>query len=262
MTPLDQAYAAMVQGDETDALRFYQLLADATLFLLLDHEAEGERINPRVFDLPDGPVLLAYDSEDRMAALDQGPVPYAALPGRIIAQHLAGQGVALGLNFGTGVASETLLPPEALTFLAEKLGAEPAAVQARPVAFHAPANLPDALAEALGFTLGGAGGLAQAALLAGVQYDDGRSGHMLALVEAHPAAHEALARAVAEALAFSGIDAGELDVTFLAGDDPALAALVQVARLFEIPEPAATAPDDPRPPAAPGSDPSRPPILR
>ena len=61
MTPLDHAHAAMAQGSEAEGLRFYQMLADATLFLLLEHEAEGERINPRVFDLPDGPVLLAYD---------------------------------------------------------------------------------------------------------------------------------------------------------------------------------------------------------
>lgn len=260
MTPLDHAYAAMVQGDEADALRFYQLLADATLFLLLDHEAEGERINPRVFDLPDGPVLLAYDSEERLAALDQGPQPYAALPGRIIAQHLAGQGVALGLNFGTGAASETLLPPEAIGFLAERLGAEPAAVQARPVAFHAPAALPEALADALTFCLEGAAGLAQAALLVGVSYDDGRRGHMLALVNAHPAAQDALARAVAEALSFSGLDAGELDVTFLAADDPVLGPLAKPARLFEIPEPVAA--PAPAAPQAPGSNPDRPPILR
>ena len=64
MTPLDQAYAAMVQGDESDALRFYQLLADATLFLLLDHEAEGERINP--LDKIPGfdRVLIFIDADD------------------------------------------------------------------------------------------------------------------------------------------------------------------------------------------------------
>lgn len=260
MTPLDQAHAAMLHGSETDALRFYQLLADATLFLLLEHEAEGERINPRVFDLPDGPVLLAYDTEERMASLGQGPVPYAALPGRIIAQHLAGQGVALGLNFGTDAPSETLLPPEALSFLAERLGADPTEVEARPTAFHPPATLPPSLTDALGFTLAAASGLAEAALLAGVTYSDGRRGHMLALIEAVPAAQDALARAVAEALAFSGLDAGEIDVTFLSAEDPALGPLARVAQAFDIPAPAA--PPEPKAPEAPGSNPARPPILR
>ena len=260
MTPLDHAHAAMAQGSEAEGLRFYQLLADATLFLLLDHEAEGERINPRVFDLPDGTVLLAYDTEERMASLDQGPVPYAALPGRIIAQHLAGQGVSLGLNFGTGAASETLLPPEAISFLAERLGTDPTAVEARPASFHAPAGLPESLADALTFTLSAASGLAEAALLAGVTYDDGRRGHMLALIEAIPAAQDALARAVAEALSFSGIDAAEIDVTFLTAQDPALGPLARVARAFDIPAP--PVPPEPGAPEAPGTNPDRPPILR
>ena len=62
-TPLDHAHAAMQAGAEAEALAFYRLLADATLFLLLEREAEGERIAPRVFDLAEGPVLLAFDAE-------------------------------------------------------------------------------------------------------------------------------------------------------------------------------------------------------
>ena len=113
----------MQAGDAAAGLRFYRLLADATLFLLLEREAEGERVDPRVFDLPDGPVLLAYDSEERLAVMGDGPLPYAALPGRLIAQQMLGQGLSLGLNFGTGAASEALLPPEALRWLCEMLDA-------------------------------------------------------------------------------------------------------------------------------------------
>lgn len=259
MTDLDRAHAAMQAGGDGAALRFYQILADATLYVLLEREAEGERINPKVFDLEDGPVLLAYDSEERLAIMGQGPLPYAALPGRIIAQHLAGQGVALGLNFGSGAASEVMLPPEAMGWLSDMLGAVPEAVEARPQAFFAPQGLPDALSDALTFTLGGAAGLAQVALLVGVRYAGGRRGHMLAVIGAHPAATEALARALAEALAFSGIEAGELDVTFLDADDPVLRELLAVAQVFEVPE-VTVAPVVER--AAPGSDPDKPPVLR
>ncbi len=258
-TELDRAHAAMQAGGDAEALRFYQILADATLYLLLDREAEGERINPKVFDLADGPVVLAYDSEDRLTAMGQGPVPYAALPGRIIAQHLAGQGVALGLNFGAGVASEVMLPPQAMGWLAEMLSTRPEAVEAKPEAFFAPQGLPEALADALTFTLGGAAGLAQAALLVGVRYAGGRRGHILAVIGAHPAAEEALARALAEALAFSGIEAGELDVTFLAADDPVVAELARLAQVFEVPQ-VTVAEVSQR--TAPGSDPDRPPRLR
>ena len=131
----------MQTGGDAQALRFYQVLADATLFLLLEQEAEGDRINPKVFDLEDGPVVLAYDSDDRLAVMGQGPLPYAALPGRIIAQHLAGQGVALGLNFGSGAPSEVMLPPEAMRWLAEMLDSQPVQLEAQPEAFFAPQGL-------------------------------------------------------------------------------------------------------------------------
>lgn len=259
-TPLDAAHAAMAAGDEAAALAFYRLLADAPLFLLLEEEAEGERIRPRVFELQDGPVLLAFDSEERLAGMGGAPLPYAALPGRIIAQHLAGQGVSLGLNLGTGAASETLLPPEALSFLAERLEVAPEAVEAAVTGFAPPQGLPPALDEALRFTLSGAAGLARAAVLAGVVYEGGRRGHVLAILDALPEAEEPLARAMAEALAFSGVDAAELDVTFLASDAAAVPALVRAGLVFEVPRP--EAPPEPMAPPAPGSDPARPPRLR
>ncbi len=259
-TPLDAAHAAMLTGEEAAALAFYRLLADATLFLLLEREAEGERIHPRVFDLADGPVVLVFDAEERLSSLGDAPLPYAALPGRIIAQHLGGQGVSLGLNLGTGAASEVMLPPEALSFLTERLGTAPQEVEAQIEAFLPPQGLPPALDDALRFTLSGAAGLARAAVLAGVRYQGGRRGHVLAILDAIPEAEEPLARAMAEALSFSGVDAAELDVTFLASDAPAVAALLRAGLVFEVPVP--EAPPEPMAPPPPGSDPSRPPRLR
>ena len=65
-------------------------------------------------------------------------------------------------------------------------------------------------------------------------------------------------RATGEALVFSGLDAGEVDVAFLAAGDAMLAVLARVALRFDmgLPEAAAVAQ------AAPGSDPDRPPRLR
>lgn len=259
-TPLDRAHAAMLAGGEAAARAFYRQLADAPLLLLLEREPEGERIHPRVFDLSDGPVLLAFDSHDRLAGLGLGPVAYAELPGRLIAQHLAGQGVSLGLNLNTGADSETLLPPEALRHLAEMLDVAPEPVQAVPEAFLPPATLPDTLDAALRFTLDGAAGLAVGAVLAGVRYRGGRRGHMLVIVDAIEAAQEPLARAVAEALAFAGLEAGEIDVGFLQADDPALVPIARVGRLYEVPLP--EAPEPPAAPVAPGLDPDKPPRLR
>ena len=260
MTDLDHAHAAMAAGDEAASRQFYRVFADATVLLLLDHEPTGERINPRVFDLADGPVVLCFDTDERLASFGNGPLPYAALPGRIIAQHLAGQGVSLGLNLGSGAASETLLAPDALQWLADMLQASPEEVQATPQAFYPPRGLPTGLADALTFTLDGAAGLALAALLVQVRYSDGRRGHMLAVIDAAEPAKQPLARALAEALQFSGVDQGELDVTFLASTDPVVPKIAQAAQVFAVP----AAPPAPlrAEPAAPGSNPDRPPKLR
>lgn len=260
MTELDRAQAAMADGSEAAARQFYRVLADATVLLLLDHEPTGERINPRVFDLADGPVVLAFDTDERLAGFADGPLPYAALPGRIIAQHLAGQGVSLGLNLGTGAASEVMLPPEALTWLAEMLDTNAVVLQATPEAFYPPRGLPAGLADALTFTLNGAAGLALAALLVQVRYSNGQRGHMLAVIDAAEPAQAPLARALAEALRFSGVDAGELDVTFLASSDAIVARIALAADVFAVP-PVETTPDRPER-TPPGSNPDQPPNLR
>jgi hypothetical protein len=82
---------------------------------------------------------------------------------------------------------------------------------------------------------------------------------MLAFVDAAPGAEAALARAAGEALSFSGIDAGEIDVAFLKTSEPATLAMARVARRFDLPRPEVP---EPAAPAAPGMNPDRPPKLR
>ena len=151
------------------------------------------------------------------------------------------------------------MPPEALAHLLSLLDVAPQETAARPVGFAAP-DLPAPLAAALAQALGAASGLAAGAVLAGVAYDSGARGHMLAIIGADAAAEPALARAVAEALAFAGLEAAALDVTFLHPDDPALGPMAAVGQAFAIKAPEAATPAPM--PAAPGTDPSRPPRLR
>ena len=94
--------------------------------------------------------------------------------------------------------------------------------------------------------------------MAGVAYRGGRRGHMLAFLDAAPGAEAALARAVSEALVFSGLEVGEIDVAFLRSADPAAAAMGRLALRFDLPDPV-----QPRlaGPSAPGMDPLRPPRL-
>jgi hypothetical protein len=259
MTELDDAYAAMVARPDDDAarLRYYARLADGEMIVLLATEAVGANLMPRVFDLDDGPVVLVFDSEEKLSGFAVGAVPYAALPGRVIAQQLAGQGIGLAVNLGA--PSVMLFPPDAVDWLAGTLAAEPEEMQARPTGFHAPVGMPETLLDALRAKLARAGRLASGALIAGVTYEGGRRGHVVAFLDAAPHAEDVLARAASEALIFSGIEAGEMDVTFLNSGDPGAVAMARVARHIDLP-----APDAPvvRSPSAPGMNRGKPPILR
>ncbi|MGB8814528.1 MAG: SseB family protein [Paracoccaceae bacterium] len=259
-TPLDTAYAAMAaQPDDAAArLQFYERLADGEMVMLLETEATRGQITPKVFDLEGGPMVLIFDTEERLGAFTGIPAPYAALPGRVIAAQLAGQGVGLGINLGVATAS-ILLPPEAVDWLAQTLDNAPQQTQATPTAFHAPVGLPESLITGLDAKLARAGALASHALLAAVTYSDGRRGHMLAFMDAVPGAENPLAQATAEALTFSGIDAGEIDVAFMTTADPAAQHMMRVALRFDLPVPETQTPSAPQ---APGTDPTRPPILR
>jgi hypothetical protein len=258
VTLLDAAHAAVSADPENEALRlrFFERLADGEMIVLLEREAEGDSLEPKVFDLEDGPVVLVFDREERLASFTGGIAPYAALPGRVIAGLLKGQGIGMGVNLGVAPSS-MLLPAEAMDWLAETLDEGPEEVEALPEAF-VPPTVPEAVIAALDAKLARAGGLAAAALLAGVVYQGGRRGHLLALIDAAEGAEGALARAMGEALVFSGVEAGELDVVFLRGDDRALEAMAKVAVRFDLPEPEVKD----LTPAAPGMDPSRPPKLR
>lgn len=260
MTRLDDAHAAMTQNEEDDSARltFYSLLADTELFILLDAEADTDQITPRLFDLEDGPVVLAFDLEERLSAFVGGPVAYAALPGRVIAAQLAGQSVGLGLNIGDAPSS-IILPSDVMNWLAATLATRPTEVAATPQGFSYPWGIPALVTERLLQKLGANPGLADAVLLAEVIYEQGRRGYMLAVLGAGSDAEVALAGAVSEAIVFSGLDMAELDVVFLAPDDPRAVTIEAVALRLDLPKLAVAVKADP---IAVGKDPLKPPILR
>ena len=259
MTRLDDTYAAMSEGDAATGLAFYRALADADLFLLLTDEALGALVSPQVFDLAEGPVVLAFDSEERLAGFSDGPQPYAVLPGRVVALQMAGQGLSLGLNLGSGAASEVILPPGALDWLLAMLDqAAPVERLAGVAAFGVPL-VPEAVATALQACVDAAAGHVGRGLLVAVQFQTGGRGEMLVLTGVAVADQDRMARAVTEALAFSGVEAAALDVAFLAADDPILQRIAEVALVFR---PVVAVPDLRVEPSGPGMDPARPPVLR
>jgi hypothetical protein len=257
-TPLDRAHAEMTDAPEDPAarMRFYARLVEGELFLMLARDADGSDIEPRVFPLEDGPYVLVYDREDRLARFAGGATPYAAVSGRVIAEMLAGRGIGMGINLGEA-PSEMLLPPEAVAWLAETLARRPSVIDATPREVAPPHDLPEEVLTAIDARLARMEGLARQAWLAAVRYAEGGSGHLLAFVDIAPGAEDALAGAVGEALTFSGMEAAALDIVFLPADHVLTARLARVALRFDLPSPASATPR-----GAPGTDPDRPPRLR
>lgn len=259
-TPLDHAHAAMEAAPEDDRirLRFFDRLAEAELFLILAREAEGDQAEPDLFDVGDARFVLVFDTEDRLSRFAGRPVPYAALSGRSIVGMLAGQGIGIALNPEVAPSS-ILLPPDAVDWLADTVAQGPSEAEARPQELRAPGAVPDGLLEAIDAKLRAASGLARRGYLAEVVYDSGVRGHLIGFTGTVPGAESALARAIQEALVFSGLEAAALDVVFLRDSDPVTAQLARVGLRFDLPEPEHVTRVER---AAPGSDPDKPPILR
>ena len=259
-TPLDIAHAGMEAAPNDDAarLRFYERLADSEMFLLLSKEAMGEQIEPEIFDLGEASFVLVFDRIDRLSQFVGKSAPYAALSGRLIAQMLTGQGIGLGVNLEVA-PSQMLIPPDAVNWLCDTLAHAPDQVEERPEELYAPKGLPEELLTALDAKLASAAGFASNAYLVAVHYEGGRQGHLLGFVGAIEGAEHALARAAGEALTFSGIEAGSIDVGFFSQSDPMAAAMAKVGLRFELPKLEERA-QVVR--AAPGSDPDKPPKLR
>ncbi|MCP3970008.1 MAG: SseB family protein [Rhodobacteraceae bacterium] len=255
-TPLDTAHAAMQTGGDAERLRFFERLADAELLLLLAEEPKGDRIEPEIFETGEGRFVLGFDREERLAEFVGHTAPYAGLSGRGLARMLAGQDIGLGLNLDVA-PSQFLIPAEAIAWLNRTLAIRPTVVDERPLELAAPAGLPEPLVTALDVKLAAMAGLARMACLVSVTYAPARRGHLLGFIGATPGTEGALASAVGEALTFSGLEAGELDVGFFDAKDEMAARLVGVGLRFDLPEP-----DTADPPAAPGMDKTRPPKLR
>ena len=258
MTPIDTAHAHMEANpnDDNARLGFYERLMDAEMFMLLETESNGTNIKPDLFTVDDQTYALVFDREERLAEFAEKIVPFAALSGRSIVQMLDGQNIGLGINLAVAPSS-TLLPPSAITWMAETTANAPAQAEAKPTEVFAPAKLPEQVITALDMKLATMGGIADIAYLAQFEYEDGQRASVIAFVNARPDAENAMARAISETLIFSGIEAGSLDVIFLKASDAICAKLAQKGLRFDLPKLEA-----PTAPAAPGMDPTKPPKLR
>lgn len=257
-TRLDLAHAHMEAAPSDDAARlsFFERLAESELFVLLESEPQGDQVRPRIFPADGGQYVLVFDRAERLAEFAQAQAPYAAMSGRAVVAMLQGHGVGLGVNLGVAPSS-ILLPQEAVDWLAQMVAQRPSQVQASPDEISPPGDLPQTVLEGLDKKLATAEGLAATAYLANVRYQTGAESHILAFIDAVPGAEPALAAAVNEVLAFSGLEAAALDVAFFRASDTVAASFARVGLRFDLPKPQAAAA-----PTAPGRNPDKPPRLR
>ena len=256
-TPLDKAHAAMMAAEQDDTLRlrFYERVADVELFLLLEGEPDGDQVTPALLD---DEYVLVFDRAERLAAYVGDTAPYVALSGRAIAGMLQGQDLGMAVNIGVA-PSEILLPAGAVAWLRDTLAHEAGEVEARIERVLPPKGLPETLIASIDAKLATATTMAAGAYLVGVEYHGGGRGHLLAFIGAIPRAQDALVRAASEALTFSGVEAGAMDVGFFAPTDPTVEKLAKVGLRFDLPQGEGLQ-QTPRMP--PGMDPAKPPKLK
>jgi hypothetical protein len=258
-TSLDAAHAHMQGAPDDGAVRlqYYERLAEAELYLMLDHDPTDDRIAPSVFPVEGGNFALVFDTAERLAEFSGDITPYAAMSGRKIASLLAGQGIGLGVNLGVAPSS-FLIPTQAVDWLAKTLASEPVVMRQQPSEVFAPSGVPEQVLRALDAKLALCAGMAKIAYLAGADYQDAGRAHLLAVIDPLPGAEPAISSAINEALVFCGIEAGSIDVTFLRAHDPVCAKLAKVGLRFDLPVIEETR----DPVGAPGMNPDAPPRLR
>lgn len=253
-TELDRLCAAVPFHDADPVQRAAVLrrLADTELHVALTADPVGDRADLRMFELPGGEVALASDDAAALAGFLGGPVAHLSLPGRVLARELAQAGRGLLVN--PGRPSEMLLDAAALSWLIAALAEAPPAAEVIPRGLSAPSPQAVAvLAEPLATRLSDMAGMVAGAALVGVEWQDGRQGHLIAVMGAAPEAADASRRAIAKALselvAFLPPLEGGVDITFQPLPLPPGAVRIE-----------ATAP--PAPPPAKRRDPDAPPRLR
>lgn len=258
MTPLDQAHHRMDRAPNDDALRlrFFERLIAVELFLLLKDEALGDKIRPDLVAIEGGDYVLAFDTEARLTDFTGRQTPFAAMSGRQIVGLISGQSLGLGINPGVAPSS-ILLPPDAVSWLAETLANQGEEASDIPVELAPPFAVDKGLVDALDARIASASGLVKRAFLVGVTYASGRKGNLLAFVDAQDAAKGALRQSVLDAVSFSHLEIS-LDVGFFASNAPMVARLERAGLRFDIPEPKSAEST----PLAPGMDPDKPPKLR
>lgn len=222
MTALDDlSRVPFHDADAAQRARILSRLADTELSVALVEEPQDDLARFRIFDLPAGPVAIAFDTDARLADFFGAATPYAAMPGRVLAGALTDQGAGLMVN--PGQPSEMLLDADALAWLCTALAARPMAEDWRArrnrPALRGPdpvvvAQLAVPLSERLQDFAGLIGGAALVGLADHGAEKNAAAGHLLIIADAPADRRDAIAKALAEALSFLPDVPGGIDIAF------------------------------------------------
>lgn len=254
-TPLDLAHALIAtapdpDGEQRARMAWFLRLLDTELFVLA-RSVRADAADLAEFPLEDGPVVIGFDLEERLAGFAGIKADFVALPGRVLAPRLAQSGVGLAVNPDGDTAM--VLGTSELAWLADLAAQSAARTDGRIVGLAPPGPVDDAIVGLIGDRLARAGGLVDHAWLVRADRQDGTHGLLLAAIGVAEAARPGVVRALAEVGALVGEG---FDVAVIDPGDPRIPALERNGIGIGAVEQEAPGP------RAPGMDPDAPPRLR
>jgi len=237
-TILGSTYAATFDGGEAELWQFYETLAEARVYVLLDQAVDEGKYEPKVFSLKEASYLLAFDVPEQADELTGSNASTSPTLGMDLFKLLRGRKIGLGINMG-GTTSATLISGETIDMICayyDGTAGEPLVADADTSQFRAllaPQNFPDSLQNALTDNLAPLQGTYNKVVLLKAEYEEGKTGYIVAVSGAADAGRGAIAAAADAALATSRRGDIQLDVAFLALDDPMTNRIERVGQVLK-----------------------------
>ena len=237
MKQLNKAFLEMSQNPESNdaRLKYYGVLADTNLFLLLEQEPSNEILEPKFIQLEGNNFALAFDSEENLSEFYGEAAAFAEVTGRVLAKMLLEEKIGLGINLGVS-EGELLLPWEIIEWFVNVLDEAPNLVQITPKKFLRAEAFPEILFKALQEKLMPAVGLFDEIWICAAEYNEDETSHLICLMGAQKPAEQAMIKSIKEVLSFSDINLGNTDVAHFNYDDEACSKIREVGIKLEFPE--------------------------
>ena len=235
---LGKMYAATFSGGEPELWQFYESLAEARIFVLLDPDAGADATEPKVFALKGTSYLLAFEAPEQADDLTGDHTQTSQAMGMDIIKLLRGRGIGLGLNL-SGTNSATLISSDTIDMICAYFDGQagddlvPDADTGQFKALLSPKNFPDTLQNAISERLSALASRFSKALLLKAEYDGAQTGFLLAFSGADEADRSALVTVVEAAVREVGRSDFALDVAFLSDGDPLASRIEKVGFLIK-----------------------------